>query len=86
MIQWDSLKSETTILERCKELNPDSSQVRTLLEMLWGVDFYQNALYHHEYGQMINSAQFSGTPGDVAVQRVIEWLEEHGKGNARGDH
>lgn len=82
VIQWDSLESETAVLARCKDLNPDLSKVRTLMEMLWDVDFYKDALYHHEYGQMINSGQFSGTSGDVAVQRVNVWLEEQGKGRA----
>jgi len=31
---------------------------------------------------MINSGEFSGTPGDVAVQQVNEWLEERGIGKA----
>jgi len=32
------------------------------------------------YGTMINSGPFSGTPADVAVQKVTEWLEERGVG------
>ena len=31
-------------------------------------------------GNMVNSGPFSGTPGDVAVQRVTAWLEEQGIG------
>jgi leucyl-tRNA synthetase len=31
-------------------------------------------------GPMVNSGPFSGTPGDVAVQKVTEWLEEQGAG------
>jgi len=31
-------------------------------------------------GRMINSGPFSGTPGDEAVQKVTEWLEERGVG------
>jgi leucyl-tRNA synthetase len=31
-------------------------------------------------GPMVNSGPFSGTPGDVAVQKVTEWLEERGSG------
>lgn len=82
LIEWDSVESETMILARCRELNSNTSQYRTLMEMLWGVEFYQDALYHHEYGQMINSGEFSGTPGDIAVQHVNEWLEERGDGKA----
>jgi len=31
-------------------------------------------------GRMVNSGPFSGTPGDAAVQKVTEWLEEQGRG------
>jgi leucyl-tRNA synthetase len=31
-------------------------------------------------GPMVNSGAFSGTPGDVAVETVTEWLEEQGIG------
>jgi leucyl-tRNA synthetase len=82
VIEWDSLESEERILARCKELEPQVSKARTLMEMLWEEDFYQDALYHHEYGTMIHSEDFSGTPGDVAVQHVNEWLEERGVGKA----
>jgi len=34
-------------------------------------------------GPMINSGPFDGTPGDVAKQRVTEWLAEQGKGEHR---
>lgn len=35
---------------------------------------------HSEYGTMINSGELTGTPGDVAVERTISWLEERGVG------
>ncbi|MDY7076384.1 MAG: leucine--tRNA ligase, partial [Chloroflexota bacterium] len=31
-------------------------------------------------GPMVNSGPFNGTPGDVAVRKVTEWLEEQGTG------
>ena len=34
-------------------------------------------------GVMINSAQFDGTPADEAVNKVIAWLEQTGKGTRR---
>ncbi len=34
-------------------------------------------------GPMINSGPFDGTPGEVAVQKVTEWLEEQGIGHFR---
>ena len=54
--------------------------VRTVMEMLYGQKFYRDLLYHDAYGEMIHSNEFSGTPGDVAVRQVTEWLEEQGTG------
>ena len=36
--------------------------------------------WHPEYGDMINSGEFTGTPGDCAKQKMTEWLESIGKG------
>ena len=82
VMEWESQESERSILVRCKALEPNVAKARTLMEMLWGEEFYHNALYHHEYGTMIHSGEFNGTPGDVAVQQVNEWLEERGIGKA----
>jgi leucyl-tRNA synthetase len=82
VIEWDSLESETRILERCKALEPGVQDVRTVMEMLWGCEFYRDALYHDQYGTMIHSAEFSSTPGDVAVEGVNKWLEERDIGKA----
>ncbi|MCK4682684.1 class I tRNA ligase family protein, partial [Candidatus Bipolaricaulota bacterium] len=53
---------------------------RTVMEMLWNLEFYRDVLFHTGYGSMINSGEFSGMPGDVARQKVTEWLEEKGSG------
>ena len=53
---------------------------RTVMEMLWAVEFYRDVLYHHDYGSLIHSGAFSGTPGDVARQKVTAWLAEQGLG------
>ena len=56
------------------------------MEMLWNVEFYKDVLYHDSYGMMINSGEFTGTPGDRAKREVIRWLEEQGFGTgAPGD-
>ncbi len=36
--------------------------------------------FHSEQGTMINSGELTGTPGDVAVERTIKWLEERDLG------
>jgi leucyl-tRNA synthetase len=82
VMEWESDESEKRILERCKTLEPAVRNSRTLMEMLWDCEFYRDALYHHEYGMMINSGEFSGTPGDTAVVQVNEWLEQRGFGKA----
>jgi leucyl-tRNA synthetase len=77
---WDSVESEARILARCHELEPGVRNKRTLMEMLWDVEFYREALYHHDYGMMINSGEFSHTPGESARQAVTRHLEEKGNG------
>ncbi|HSJ59567.1 MAG TPA: class I tRNA ligase family protein, partial [Anaerolineae bacterium] len=79
----DSRESDAIIIARCHSLEPSVRRVRTTMEMLWGQPFYRPVLFHAEYGTMIHSGQFSGTPGDVAKQRVTAWLEEMGKGHFR---
>ncbi len=78
--QWESPETEAKILARCKELEPNVREMRTLMEMLWSCEFYRDALFHTDYAELINSAEFSGTPGETAKKKVTEWLEETGKG------
>ena len=81
--RWDGMESEQRILARCQALEPDVRGKRTVMEMLHSVEFYRDALFHAEYGAMIHSGEFSGTPGEVAVARVTQWLEREGKGTRR---
>ncbi len=80
IVPFDGVEAEQEIVLRCRELEPELEAKRTVMEILWGVEFYRDVLFHHEYGAMINSQEFTGTPGDVAVQKVTEWLEEQGTG------
>ena len=80
IIKWDSVEGGVEILTRCKELEPGVANCKTIMDMLWSCEFYRDALYHDDYGTMINSGQFSGTPGNIAVQKVTEWLQELGSG------
>ena len=50
------------------------------MEMLSHQPFYQDVLFHAEYGTMIHSGLFSGTPGPEAKSKVIDWLAQQGKG------
>ena len=78
--EWDSVDSEKRILDRCKQIEPNVGESRTLMEMLWKLEFYKNVLYHAEYGTMIHSDIFNGTPGSEAKGKVTLWLEERGIG------
>ena len=76
----DSVEADRRILARCKELEPQVRERRTVMEMLDANPFYRDLLFHADYGTMIHSGPFSGTPGEVAVQRVTSWLAEQGCG------
>jgi leucyl-tRNA synthetase len=76
----ESAQSDQEILARCKTIYPSVNQNRTVMEMINNLPFYKDVLFHHEYGTMIHSGQFSGTSGDTAKQDVIEWLEKKGIG------
>jgi leucyl-tRNA synthetase len=80
-IEFDSEETDRAIMARCQALEAKARRYRTVMEMLWSLPFYRDLLFHDEYGTMINSGEFSGTPGDVAKQRVTEWLEDQGKGH-----
>jgi leucyl-tRNA synthetase len=79
VLPW-GVRKEVHILTRCQALEPAVSERRTVMEMLFGVEFYRDLLYHNAYGTMMHSDAFSGTPGDEAVARVTGWLEEQGTG------
>jgi leucyl-tRNA synthetase len=74
--EFNSIEADREILARCKKLEPAVQDRRTLMEMLNGLAFYRDVLYHDAYGTMINSGPFTGTPGDVARQKVTAWLEQ----------
>ncbi|MGH7463197.1 MAG: class I tRNA ligase family protein, partial [Longimicrobiales bacterium] len=48
--KWDSAEAEARSLARCHALEPDVRDKRTIMEMLWAVEFYRDALYHDSYG------------------------------------
>jgi leucyl-tRNA synthetase len=77
---WDSLEREVEILNRCKDLEPSISAVRTVMEMLWDQEFYRDVLYHDDYGRMIHSGSLSGTSADDAVSKTTDFLVEEKTG------
>lgn len=77
---WDSVEADRKILQACQSRDPSLAGCRTVMEMLWRNEWYHDALYHDRYGTMIHSGEFSGTPGETAKRRVIDWLEAQGMG------
>lgn len=83
VVDFGGMESEKKILARCHALEPNVRDKRSMMEMLYVVEFYRDALFHSEYGTMISSGELTGTRGDIAVNKVTEWLEKSGKGKAR---
>jgi len=80
LMEVDSVAQERAIVKKCHELDPALRDKSTVAQMLWDIEFYRDVLIHDSYGTMINSGPLTGTPGDVAVKRTIEWLKERGLG------
>lgn len=78
----DSVEADGEILARCQEMTPAVRDKRTTMEILDGIPFYRDVLFHADYGTMIHSGPLSGTPGEEAVERTVAWLEEQGAGHA----
>ncbi len=77
---FNSIEAGRQILALCQAIYPPVRRYRTLMEMLHSQPFYRDLLFHDEYGVMINSGEFSGTPAGEAVSGVTRWLEEKGMG------
>ncbi len=88
VLDLDSVTADEEILAHCQALLADgapapegAAEVHTCMELLNAERWYRDVLFHAEYGEMINSSEFSGTSGEGAVDDVIEWLEENGHGH-----
>ncbi len=79
-LRLDSAASDAAIMARCQAGYDYMRRFRTTMEMWWAVEWYRDVLYHSDYGTMINSAAFTGTPGDTAKRQVSAWLESRGIG------
>ena len=78
----DSGEADAAIMARCHAGYDYMRQFATTMAMWWGVEWYRDVLYHSDYGTMIHSQAFTGTPGDVAKKQVTAWLAERGIGKA----
>ncbi len=78
----DSMEADAAIMAQMHAGYDYMRQFRTTMEMWWAVEWYRDVLYHSDYGTMIHSAAFTGTPGETARQQVTEWLAGRGVGKA----
>ncbi|HSN78202.1 MAG TPA: leucine--tRNA ligase, partial [Anaerolineae bacterium] len=76
----DSAAGDQAIMARCHAGYDRMRQFRTTMAMWSDVAWYRDVLFHHDYGAMINSGAFSGTPGDRAKADVTAWLAAQGIG------
>ena len=76
----DTAETDAAIMARCHAGYELMRQYRTTMEMWYAVEWYRDVLYHHEYGAMINSGSFTGTPGATAKADVTGWLARQGIG------
>ena len=89
LMSLDSPAADAAILKRCQQLASGLGEgfegvrrARTTMEMLHSVAWYRDVLFHAEFGTMVHSGEFSGTPGDKAKDAVTRWLEQKGLGHA----
>jgi leucyl-tRNA synthetase len=80
-LDLESVEADAEILSRCKALYPAVSENRTTLEMVNRLEFYRDVLFHADYGDLIHSGEFTGTPGSEAKERVTRFLEGRGIGH-----
>jgi leucyl-tRNA synthetase len=81
-VTLDSMMADAAIMARCHAGYHYMRRFDTVMQMWWAVEWYRDVLYHAEYGTMIHSGEFTGTPGDTAKAKVTEWLAERGIGRA----
>ena len=74
--ELDSVDADRRILARCQTIEPTVGSAQSVMGMLSGCEFYNDLLFHADWGTMRSSGEFSGTPGDRALDAVSGWLEK----------
>ena len=69
--ELDSVDADRKILARCQAIDPAVGSAQSVMAMLSGCEFYKDLLFHADWGTMRNSGEFSGTPGDRALDAVV---------------
>ena len=82
VIPFDSLEAEADIMNQLRHRAPSLGKAQTVMQVLAREPWYRDMLCHVDYGRMINSGEFTNTPGNEAKKKVIEWLQQTGRGKA----
>jgi leucyl-tRNA synthetase len=83
VIPFDSIEADQRIMQRINTIQENPVAGQPYMSYLAMVPFYQDVIYHDEYGTPINSEPINGLPGEEAIARTIAWLQEHGHGQRR---
>jgi leucyl-tRNA synthetase len=84
IIPFDSVQSDQRIVERIRAASPpDAEGMTTFMGYLAQIPFYQDVIYHDEYGSPINSGPINGLPAEDAISGTIDWLEQQQVGQRR---
>ncbi|NJN65912.1 MAG: leucine--tRNA ligase [Chloroflexaceae bacterium] len=89
IIIFDSIEVDRRIMVRMRSDSAEGEEAAlpaTFMGYLAAVPFYREVIYHHEYGPPINSGPMTGIPGEKAIEKTIEWLEEQEIGLRRQNY
>jgi leucyl-tRNA synthetase len=85
IIPFDSVTADEQISERLRTAMRHDG-LASFMAYLVTVPFYQDVVYHDDYGTPINSGPINGLPGNEAISKVIGYLEEQGVGKRRRNY
>jgi leucyl-tRNA synthetase len=80
-IAFDSVAADQRIVQRIRDMGGGAYE--TYMSYLASVPFYQEIIYHAEYGMPIHSGPINGVPADEAITRTVDWLEQRSAGQRR---
>ncbi len=76
-ILFSSIEADGFIQKKLK------TEHSSYMSYLASIPFYNEIIYHAEYGSPINSGPINGLPGNEAVSKTIDWLEAQKIGKRR---
>ncbi len=87
IMPFDSVAADQRITQRITLSFPEEQVEEraqpTYMRYLATIPFYQDVIFHAEYGVPINSGVMTGHPAETAKTATIDWLEQQGYGQRR---